>query len=346
MISAADSRFFVLSRCLLAALLFAVLCGCEKQQTLQFSGSVMGTSYHVTVPPPYPDFDVQIVEADIADALTAVDELMSTYREDSELSRFNRAPLNQWFPVSAVTAGLVSDALELGRLTGGAFDITVGPVVDLWGFGPADTTAELPASESIANALNMIGYQAVEVDIESSALRKSAARRLDLSAIAKGYAVDAVSDLLSEKDVRNFLVEVGGEVRTRGVNPTGKRWLIGIEQPDRPPGTAVDAIAIGDAAVATSGDYRNYRLIDGRRYSHTIDPVTGMPVDHGLASVTVVETSAARADALATGLLVMGTSRALEFALKQGIAVYLVERRDNGYHTTYSPAFARHIYGN
>ena len=330
---------------LLTVLLLVPLSGCEEQQTLQFSGSSMGTTYHVTVPPPYPEFEPAQLETDLAETLAEVDRLMSTYREDSELSRFNRAPLDQWFSVSSGTAELVSNAQALSRLTAGAFDITVGPVVDLWGFGPEEAAEDMPTPEDIANALHMVGYQSVEVDEDASALRKTAVRSLDLSAIAKGYAVDAVFERLEARGVQNFLVEVGGEVRVRGVNPAGKRWLIGIEQPDRPPGTAVEAIAVVDAAVATSGDYRNYRVINGRRYSHTIDPTTGMPVDHALASVTVVDSSAARADGLATALLVMGPSPALEFALKQGIAVYLVERRDNGYHTTYSPAFARYIYG-
>jgi thiamine biosynthesis lipoprotein len=300
-------------------------------EELTFHGPTMGTTYRVKLIAPPGWDDAARVEAGIAAVLRDVDERMSTYRPDSEVCRFNRAAANEWFPVSTATAEVVATALDVSRKTDGALDITVGPLVRLWHFGPKQPSDEAatemtpPSEETLAEARQFTGYQRLEVRRKPPALRKEVDRlEIDLSAVAKGYAVDRVAELLVERGIENYLVEVGGEVRAGGRHEDGREWQIAIEQPVVDRRELQATIPLVDVAVATSGDYRNYFIHAGRRYSHIIDPTTGRPVEHSLASVTVVDPSCKIADAWATALLVLGPQRGLDFATQHGIAAMLI----------------------
>jgi thiamine biosynthesis lipoprotein len=273
-------------------------------------------------------------------SLDAVDQMMSTYRSDSEISRFSDSVSTDWQLVSADFCASVEDALEVSVLTDGAFDITVGPLVNLWGFGPGDSIDKPPADSDIERMLSTVGYQHLQADCAQPALKKDIAELvLDMSAIGKGYAADKVADVLEQDGFGDYLVEVGGELRVAGRNADGKLWAIGIEAPlvdQRRPQTIV---RITDTGVATSGDYRNYFEVDGRRYSHTIDTQTGRPVTHSLASVTVIDDSGYRADALATAFLVMGVEKAIALAQREQLAAVFLLRDDAGITELTTPAF-------
>ena len=265
----------------------------------------------------------------IAGTLARVDAEISTWRADSVLARFNVAPAGRWMPVPAGVAALVAEALAISRRSAGAFDVTVAPLVDLWGFGPKPSAA-VPASAAIESVLARVGHLHLQARLSPPALRKDLpGLALDLSAIGKGHGVDRVAESLAALGCRSYLIDVGGEVRTRGRNPQGRLWRIGVERPDRG-SVAQRVLRLSGMAAATSGDYRNYRIEGGRRLSHVLDPRTGQPVTHGLASVTVVAAGAARADALATAILVLGPEAGFRFAQDQGIAALLLMRGAQG----------------
>ena len=291
----------------------------------------MGTTYIVTVVARLSESELSRLRARVHEALDDVDTKMSTYSDQSEVSRFNRSMVTEWFPISSDTLRVFLHAQAVGRLSGGAFDVTVAPLVDAWGFGPAGRPAALPTDREIAELLADVGSAAFELDDETSSARKTRpGTRIDLSALAKGYGVDQVVDLLAGERVEGYLVEVGGEVRARGHNENGRPWRVGIERPADGPSSILRVVELEDMALATSGDYRNYFEHQGRRYSHTIDPRTGYPVDHGLASVSVVDELCVRADALATALEVLGPEDGFALATARGWAALLVTRGDDG----------------
>jgi thiamine biosynthesis lipoprotein len=313
----------------------------------RFEGATMGTTYHVTLVDPPAGLAREAATSGVDAALARVNAQMSTWRADSEVSRFNRAAPGEWFAVSADTAAVVATALQVHERSGGAFDITVGPLVGLWGFGAGSSSRgvdQVPPDALVAAAAARVGSQALRVRMDPPALFKSADREIDLSAIAKGHGVDRAALWLEGNGVANYMVEVGGEVRTRGHNPQGRKWRIGIEAPELlQQGRAITAVALGDESVATSGDYRNYFESGGRRYSHTIDPATARPVEHALASVTVVAPDCKSADALATAIDVLGPERGLAFAEREKLAVYLVVRAGSGFESRHSSAFGPYL---
>jgi len=290
-------------------------------------GSTMGTSYSVQLVDAPASLDPDALQRRIDALLAEVSGLMSTYQPDSELSRFNANPSTDWVPVSAELARLVAEAQRIGAASSDAFDVTVGPLVNLWGFGPEVKADELPAPDQIDAALARTGQDKLQVRLAPPALRKQQPDLyLDLSAIAKGYGVDRVSALLAEAGVANALVEIGGELYGHGHNGRDAPWRIAVEKPDPLARRVFRVVPLLDRGMATSGDYRNFFELDGRLYSHTIDPTTGRPVTHGLASVTVLGESTARADAWATALLVLGPERGFILAQGLGLAALLIER--------------------
>lgn len=292
----------------------------------------MGTYYHVTAR--CPDDVGELIQEELRE----VNEEMSTYVPDSTLSRFNSAPAGEWFPVGRGLAEVVAAAGVLHRESGGAFDVTVGPLVNLWGFGPTEETG-IPSSEAITETLARIGHEHLEVAHDPPRLRKHTDLYVDLSAIAKGYGVDRVVARLSDEGCDAMLVDVGGEVRGIGASPAGRPWRIGVEVPDpASEGQIQRVLRLEDGAVATSGDYRNYIESGGRRYSHTIDPRTGYPVEHELASVSVMHSSAMWADGYATLLGVLGPEEGLTFARDQGLAALFVMRTESGFEERYTEA--------
>lgn len=326
----------------LALVLALFLVACDTQQkSPTFSGQVMGTSYSVQLVDVPAQLDEDNLNHSIAAALNSVDAAMSTYKPESEVSRFNRAPPDASIEVSAATLHVVQLALAIHKQSQGAFDISVAPLVDLWGFGAGmRELKQLPDTEAIQQALQKVGVDAIKVHSAPPALSKSKPLQIDLSAIAKGYAVDRVAELLEKQGINNYLVEVGGELRGRGYNAKGQIWRVGIETPMLARGNAFTAIPLDDMAVATSGDYRNYVMLAGKRYSHTIDPRTGMPVAHNVASVTVVHASAAAADAWATALDVLGVADGLRLAEHLGLAAYIIVRDGEQFSSRETPAFS------
>lgn len=319
----------------------AWLAACSGAPTgIVITGHIMGTQYNLKIAQDVVD-EVRLGE-DVEAVLREVDDLLSTYRPDTDISQFNASRSTDWLPVSATFCDSVQEALELSELTDGAFDITVAPLVNLWGFGPDAMIDEPPADDDIASALAAVGYRHLSADCSRPALKKGiAALTLDMSAFGKGLAVDEVAQMLDESGVRNYLIEVGGEIRLRGHNIQGNDWAIGIEKPlddARQPGTIVH---LTDTAMATSGDYRNYFEAGGKRYSHTIDTRTGRPVTHALASVTVVDARGSRADALATALLVLGPQDGVALAERENLAALFLVRTSAGFDEIASPAFRR-----
>lgn len=321
-----------------------VLTGCGPADSgtdvLVLTGRTMGTSYTVKAAAVPETVDAGTLQTEVDALLEGVNEAMSTYRPDSELSRFNAWRGTDWFSVSPQTAAVVAEALRLADLTAGALDVTVGPLVELWGFGPSPRADALPTESEIRQALGRVGIAHLEVRERPPALRKAlAVLSVDLSAIAKGYAVDLVADHLAAAGIQRYLVEVGGEMRARGLNQDGVGWRVAVETPT-PLGRSVQrVIQPGDRGVATSGDYRNFFEVDGRRYSHTLDPGTGRPVAHDLASVTVVHPSAMVADGLATAIVVLGPERGMAFAEGQELPVFMLLRAADGFEERSTSAF-------
>lgn len=310
----------------LLCLCLLLLGACSKAPAiLHLTGPTMGTSYSVKINPGDDLPSGGELSAGIEVILEDVNRSMSTYIEDSELSRLNRHPGTGWIEISPALYEVLSTAQEISGRTGGAFDVTVGALVNLWGFGPEFSSGDLPADADIEAALAAAGYQGLALRADPPSLRKAApAVYLDLSGIAKGYAVDRIAIFLETRGIGDYLVEIGGEVRARGVNGAGETWRVGIERPAADRRAILQVIELKDAAMATSGDYRNYYMHGGRRYSHTIDPRTGRPVTHKLSSVTVLDGSAMTADALATALLVMGPEAGPRYAEKTGLPALFI----------------------
>jgi thiamine biosynthesis lipoprotein len=323
-----------------AILISLFLIGCSnKPEIIEISGSKMGTSYHITVVAdqlPPDDLAQQINQL-----LSKVDNSMSTYKENSEISQFNRLPAGGSLEISSEFADVIRISKKVWTLSEGAFDPTIAPLVDLWGFGPTETELSIPSSHSIETALASMGFDSVV--LENLTLTKKKALSLDLSAVAKGYAVDLVADHLEMLALPDYLVEIGGEIRVSGFNAEGVAWKIALEQPQL--FAAVDrVIDLTDIAVATSGDYRNYFEKDGRRYSHTIDPRSGLPIKHSLASVTVITESCAEADAWATAFSVMGALQGKSLANQLGIAAYMLVRQEKDFVAISSDSFSSFIH--
>ena len=316
-------------RLALGLILFA--CGSDGESLLEIRGETMGTDYAVRVADPPASLGRASLRALTVEVLGRVDARLSTWRDDSELVRFNRSGGEGWFPVSAETAFVVREALAVSELSGGAFDPTLGPLVALWGFGREPAPTLPPPAEALAGLRDRIGYRHLSVREGPPALRKTLAPlSLDLSGVAKGYAVDAVAERLARAGARHFLVEIGGEVRASGTNARGETWRVAIERPELVRGRIHSVLALRDAAVATSGHYRNFAVRGAERFSHVLDPRTARPVRGPLISVSVVAATAARADALATALLVLGPEEGFGLAEREDLAVLFLIEADEG----------------
>lgn len=313
---------------ILALIVFAAATACAADEIAVFAGRTMGTTFHVRCLLPA-DVSEDDISQRIAARLDKVNQQMSTYIDDSELSRFNHSTqVDTWLDVSPETAKVVAYALEVAADSNGAFDPTVGPVVDLWGFGPPERRPQPPTDEEVSTALESVSYRNVKVREDPPALQKAVATvQLDLSAVAKGYGVDAIGEELEAVGCTSYMVEIGGEVLTKGRKPGGAAWRIGIEAAAPGAKTLSKVLALTDEAIATSGDYRNFFEYEGRRYSHTIDPITGRPVEHDLAVVTVRAATCMQADALATAILALGPRAGYDWAEDRGLAALLVERQ-------------------
>ncbi len=321
----------------LVALPCLLLCACGPSSPLpqyELSGPTMGTTFNVKVVAPQSDMSMHDLQLVLQQTLDTTEQLTSTYIEQSELSLFNSNSSTDWIDVSQQLCHVVEKALALGQRTAGAFDITVGPLVNLWGFGPHGDRNEPPSDAEINALLDQVGFEKLQANCELPALRKQHADLYaDLSGWAKGFAADELATVLIETGVANFLVEVGGELRVQGLNAEGKEWAIAIEKPITDGREVQSIIRMTNTGLATSGDYRNYFEHDGLRYSHTIDPRNGRPITHKLASVTVFDESAADADGLATALLVLGPVDGPALAETLGINAFFLLRTPDGFET-------------
>jgi FAD:protein FMN transferase len=329
-----------------AALAAVTLAGCERPAEVHtFAGETMGTVYTVKIAGSLSAERKARVPVLLDEVFSRVIGVMSTYDPESELSRFNNHRETTPFGVSQELVGLVAVAREISKDTGGAFDITVGPLVDAWGFGPGPRDVEPPDLDALGALLDRVGYTKVEEDIKAGTLRKThPGVACDLSAIAKGYAVDMAAAKLFTEGYTNTMVEVGGEVHARGLNKEGNPWRLAVEKPVPGAREIERVVPLADCAMATSGDYRNFIEKDGRHYSHLIDPVSGRPVTHTTASVTVLHDSCAHADAYATAFMVMGHEKALPLAERRGIAaLFLIHDTDGGFVAEATTAFTERV---
>jgi thiamine biosynthesis lipoprotein len=331
-------------RVLLALIaLSLVACGGDARlPELQLSGDALGTRYNITLIAPPAELQENKLGKQIVDTLKRIDELASTWRDDSQLSLFNANPSAGWINVSAELCSAIESSLEISRLSNGAFDITVGPLVNLWGFGPTGDLVEPPDQDAVDAAMQDVGYQQLQTDCKKPALHKQRpGLYVDLSGWAKGLAVDEVALLLKRSGLENYMVEIGGELTVSGFNAERKNWAIAIETPSTIMRRPHSVLRLTNTSVATSGDYRNYFEHNGVRYSHTIDARTGRPVSHELAAVTVVDQSAAWADAMATALLVLGPEAGPALAENLGVAGYFLVRESGGFEELATSSFEK-----
>nr|WP_267960424.1 FAD:protein FMN transferase [Vibrio fluvialis] len=325
----------------LASLL--LLAGCEQPpQQVHLSGPTMGTSYNIKYlqQDGLPSSDD--LHKEIDRLLEEVNDQMSTYRKDSELSRFNQYQGIDPFEVSNQTATVVKEAIRLNGLTEGALDVTVGPLVNLWGFGPEARPEVVPTDAELAERKANTGIHHLSVD--GNKLSKDLPHLyVDLSTIAKGWGVDVVANYIESQGIHNYMVEVGGEIRLKGLNRDGVPWRIAVEKPTVDERSIQEIIEPGDMAIATSGDYRNYFERDGVRYSHIINPQTGRPIHNRVVSVTVLDKSCMTADGLATGLMVLGDEKGIEIAEQNHIPVFMIVKTDDGFKEIASSAFKPYL---
>jgi FAD:protein FMN transferase len=328
--------------CLLGLCFLTACSGETAPETL--SGATMGTTWHISyVAPPGSSPDPEQLRNGVEGQLEQVNLSMSTYRSDSEISRFNRLDPGTWFAPSDDFFQVLTTAMDIGLKSEGAYDVTVLPLVELWGFGSQGVIDSPPTALAIAELMNRVGQAYIRLDTKSSRVLKERTLSIDFSSLAKGYAVDLVARWLFSQGIERFMVEVGGEMRVSGLSGRGDAWRIAIEQPESGGRSVAATLNLTDIAVATSGDYRNFFEVEGQRYSHSIDPRTGYPVAHDLVSVTVLHADCMVADAWATALIVLGAERAMAVAQAQGLAVYFIRSVDGGYKQSYTPQISRYL---
>jgi thiamine biosynthesis lipoprotein len=333
------------SCCVIIFICFALFaCSNPNDQIITINGQTMGTTYTVKY--------VNVAEVRVGDSqslaneldqrLIKINQLMSTYISDSELSMLNNAPANQPFPISAETAEVIRKAMELNELSDGMLDITVGPIVNLWGFGPRQRPEVIPTQDQLNEVQRYVGPQSFELN-DNRITKRYDEVYIDLSTIAKGYAVDELSRILESYSVTNYLVEIGGEMRLSGLKPGQQDWVVAIEKPTTNERAIQRTISIGNNAIASSGDYRNYYEDNGIRFSHLIDPTTAYPIQHKLVAVSVVAPSGIEADGLATALIVMGADKGRKLAERENIAALFITKEADKFVEYRSTAFKQQV---
>lgn len=335
----------LLRRGLLAVALLA-LAGCDNQPAaakpgLVLEGKTMGTFWRVSLAG-IDSARQNELRTRIQAQLDGDDRLLSTYKSDSALSRFNQSRSTEPYPVTEEMSDIVTASLRIGAKTGGAMDVTVGPLVNLWGFGPDKQPIKTPTQAQIDAAKALTGLQHLTVINKAGRqwLQKDLpGLYIDLSTVGEGYAADRLARLMEQNGISRYLVSVGGAVVTRGTNQDGKAWRVAIQKPTDRENAVQAVVDLNGHGISTSGSYRNYYELEGKRLSHIIDPVSGAPVQHRLVSATVIAPTALEADGWDTGLMVLGTEKAKQVAQKEGLAVYLITKEDKGFSTWMSPQF-------
>jgi len=321
---------------LLALTASLLLAGCATPlpETL-LTGETMGSAWTVKIAGvlPRPAADLQ---SGAQARFEAVNQALSTYRADSALSRFNDEASGEWVNIDPDLAAVLRYALTLAARSDGAYDVTVGPLVNLWGFGPDPATNRVPDAAAIEAARARVGWRKVQVDATADRARKQPGMRIDLSSLGKGRGVDRVAEYLDAQGVTNYLIDLSGKLRARGRNPRGDAWQVAVEQPaaDDPSGApriVPAVVALHDRSIATAGDYRRFFESGGRHYSHIIDPRTGSPVEHATLSATALGATCMEADALATMFMVMDPDAALRVAESGNVPALLISREGGGF---------------
>lgn len=312
------------------SLLALIACNSEPQsQYSKLSGETMGTRYNIT----YASDGIanEQLKASVVQELETINQLMSTYIPDSEINRFNGLASDECFSFSDPTWLVLIAAKDIYHQTSGAFDITVDPLIQRWGFDATEYTEKVPSAEEVQKLLTSVSTEQLSFNFAEQCISKSNPQvTINLSAIAKGYAVDQLANIMEEFRITNYLVEIGGETKGEGVNIHGYPWRIAVEKPsEQLQQQQLLIIALSNTSIATSGDYRNYFEVEGKRFSHTIDPATGYPITHNLTSVSVIHPSNMYADAYATALSVMGSERAKQFAHDHQLPVFLVTKEED-----------------
>jgi len=327
-----------------AACMLVAACACSRGPGFQekiFAGETQGTTYTVRIVAAELTAEkVESAEAAIGETLALVDSLMSTYRPDSQISDFNRSQSTEPFPVAPELIDVLQIAQEVSQASKGAFDVTVGPLVQAWGFGPAGLP-EPPPPETLKRLKSEIDYEDLELDPANRTIRKTRPGiTIDLSGVAQGYTVDRLALELDGCGIPNYMIEIGGEVKARGHNARGIPWRIGVEKPVPGAREIQLVLPISNTAVSTSGDYRQYREVGGVRISHTVDPRTGRPIQHTLASVTVVNPSCTLADAYCTAIMVLGPEEGYQLAVDKHLAaLMLIHAGESQFTQKTTPAF-------
>ena len=313
----------------------AMFSGCfpssdQSKQEVLLQGRTMGTTYNIKVVVENDDIDTEKLQLGIDALLKQLNQEMSTYIPTSELSLFNNSDSLVPIEISVGLQRVIKEAIRLGSLSEGKLDVTVGPLVNLWGFGPQYRPETIPSDTQLEAARARIGLN--KLILVGNKLNKTIPNLyVDLSTIAKGYGVDLVAEYIEQQGVVNYLVEIGGEMRLKGFKHTGELWHVAIEKPVDNERSVHQIIIPKDNAVATSGDYRIYYEVEGQRFSHIIDPDTGKPINHKLVSVTVIHPSSMTADGLSTAMMVMGEEKALAFAEENDLAAYIISKSENGF---------------
>ncbi|WP_196138794.1 FAD:protein FMN transferase [Aliikangiella sp. G2MR2-5] len=328
------------SRILTVLTFIFFLSACEQApEYIHLQGYTMGTTYNVKAED---RGDAEALQKRIDERLKEINQLMSTYIDDSELSLFNHNQSLDCLPLSKDTLTVIQAAVDISESTQGKFDVTLAPLIELWGFDKKETNNAIPSQQEITALLAKIGFS--KIAIENGCIKKGDEQlSINLSAIAKGYGVDEIARIVAESGHKNFLVEIGGEIVVKGVNPKGKAWTVAIESASTADRSIQRLLSLKDISVATSGDYRNYFEKDGKRYSHTIDPTTGYPIEHNLASVTVLHKQNMMADAIATAMMVMGPKASLEYAEKHQLPVFILVKNGEQFEEKYSSAFEPYL---
>ncbi len=316
------------------SLLVTIACD-QKPSYIHLQGYTMGTTYNIKAE----DLGTgDALHQKIEARLKEINQLMSTYIDDSELSIFNKTQTRECQPLSSDTIKVISAAQEVSQSTGGKFDVTLAPLIETWGFDKKDTHNAIPSQVEIDHQLSQIGY--TKISIESGCVKKELpSLSINLSAIAKGYGVDEVGKLVASFGHKNYMVEIGGEVIVKGISPKGKAWTVAIESAATSNRSIQRLVALNDISIATSGSYRNYFEKNGKRYSHTIDPTTGYPIKHNLASVTVLHKENMMADAIATAMMVMGADQAQEYAEAHQIPIFMLVKVGDKFEERYNTFF-------
>ncbi|MCL9802603.1 FAD:protein FMN transferase [Pseudomonas sp. AKS31] len=317
-----------------------ILSGCGNGDSMEnFAGPTMGSTYSIKYVRHAGLADSMQVRREVEDILGELDRQLSTYRQDSDIERFNALPANSCQTMPAPVLELVRTGEQLSVQSEGSYDLTVEPLMNLWGFGPQGREEKVPDAMALADVMQRVGHQ--HLHINGDQLCKDAAVEVDFNSIAAGYAVDTIAARLDAMGIHDYLAEATGELKAKGKKLDGSPWRIALEEPRDDQQVAERIINVDGYGVSTSGDYRNYFLQNGRRYSHTFDARTGAPVLHDLASVTVIHPSALMADGLSTLLLILGAERAWDYAEKHDIGAFFVIRADTGFVVRTNPAFER-----